>query len=83
MQHIDGRWLRFPDETFDGIYSSGSIEHFGGLDFVANAAFEMGRVLKPGGVLTLSTEFKIAGPPAATAGTQVRSCSRRSRSAGT
>ena len=63
VQHIDGRWLRFPDETFDGIYSSGSIEHFGGLDFVANAAFEMGRVLKPGGVLTLSTEFKISGPP--------------------
>ena len=63
VQHMDGRWLRFPGETFDGIYSSGSIEHLGGLDFVANATLEMGRVLKPGGVLTLSTEFKIAGPP--------------------
>src|SRR5204862_1857840 len=29
---------------------------------VANAAFEMGRVVKPGGIVTLATEFKIAGP---------------------
>ena len=43
--------LRYPDDTFDGIFSSGSIEHFGDLQDVANAAYEMGRVLKPGGVL--------------------------------
>ena len=63
VEHMDGRRLRFPDGMFDGIYSSGSIEHFGSLDHVANGAFEMGRVLRPGGVLTLSTEFKLAGPP--------------------
>ena len=62
-QHMDGRVLRYPDETFDGIFSSGSIEHFGELDDVANAAFEMGRVLKPGGILVLSTEFRFSGPP--------------------
>jgi glycosyltransferase involved in cell wall biosynthesis/SAM-dependent methyltransferase len=62
VQHMDGRLLRYPDNFFDGIFSSGSVEHFGSLEFVANAAYEMGRVLKPGGVLTLSTELKLAGP---------------------
>jgi len=63
VQHMDGRHLHYPDNTFDGIYSSGSIEHFGDLDDVASAAYEMGRVLKPGGVLTLSTEIRLGGPP--------------------
>ncbi|MFN2592305.1 MAG: methyltransferase domain-containing protein, partial [Candidatus Dormibacteria bacterium] len=63
VQHMDARDLRYPDETFDGIFSSGSIEHVGELMDVAHAAFEMGRVLKPGGILSLSTEFLLAGPP--------------------
>jgi FkbM family methyltransferase len=63
VQHMDGRVLRYPDNTFDGIFSSGSIEHFGMWPDVASAAYEMGRVLKPGGVLTLSTEFLLGGPP--------------------
>jgi FkbM family methyltransferase len=63
VQHMDGRSLRYPDETFDAVFSSGSIEHFGELLDVAYAAYEMGRVLKPGGILVLSTEFKIDGPP--------------------
>ncbi|HEV2759025.1 MAG TPA: class I SAM-dependent methyltransferase [Acidimicrobiales bacterium] len=63
VQHMDGRRLLYPDDTFDGIFSSGSIEHFGDFNDVAAAAHEMGRVLKPGGVLSLSTEFKLAGPP--------------------
>jgi len=62
-QHMDGRALRYPDDTFDGIFSSGSIEHFGLMEDVAAAAYEMGRVLKPGGVLALSTELRISGPP--------------------
>ncbi len=63
VQHMDGRWLRYPPDTFDGIFSSGSIEHFGELHDVAYAAYEMGRVLKPGGILALSTEFRLSGPP--------------------
>lgn len=63
VQHMDARWLRYPDDTFDGVFSSGSIEHVGELADVANVASEMGRVLKPGGVLSLSTEFRISGPP--------------------
>jgi len=33
------------------------------LEFIANASYEMGRILKPGGILTLSTEFKLPGSP--------------------
>ena len=61
VQHMDGRCLRYEDETFDAIYSSSSIEHFGDWEDVTAAAREMGRVLKPGGLLTLSTEYRIAG----------------------
>lgn len=62
VQHMDGRCLRFPDNTFDGIFSSGSIEHFGDLGDVAAAAYEMGRVLRPGGVLSLATVVRAGGP---------------------
>jgi SAM-dependent methyltransferase len=62
VQHMDGRKLNYRDETFDAIYSSGSIEHFGGATSIANSAYEMGRVLKPNGILSISTEFKISGP---------------------
>ena len=61
VQHMDGRRLEYPDDTFDGIFSSGSIEHFGDFTDVAHAAYEMGRVLKPGGVATLSTEYLLRG----------------------
>lgn len=62
VQHMDARSLRYPDEFFDGVFSSSSIEHMGELADVANAAYEMGRVLKPGGILSLSTEFRLNGP---------------------
>ena len=65
VQHMDGRVIDYPDGSFAGIFSSGSIEHFGELPDVAAAAFEIGRVLEPGGVATLSTEFLITGPSGA------------------
>ncbi len=61
--HQDARALDLPEDEFDGVFSSGSIEHFGSLQSVANAAYEIGRVLKPGGIATIATEFKVAGPP--------------------
>ncbi len=61
--HQDARALDLPDDEFEGVYSSGSIEHFGSLPYVASAAYEIGRVLKPGGVAAIATEFKVAGPP--------------------
>lgn len=62
VQHMDALALRYEDSSFDGIFSCGSIEHFGSMENVATAAREMGRVLKPGGILTISTEYRISGP---------------------
>ena len=63
VQHMNALDLQFEDNSFDGIFSSSSIEHFGTLGDVRRAAEEMCRVLKPGGVLSLSTEFRIDGKP--------------------
>ncbi len=60
--HTDARLLSLPSNFFDGVYSAGSIEHFGSLEAVAAAAEEIGRILKPGGVAVISTEFRIDGP---------------------
>lgn len=60
--HSSALELNLPSETFDGVFSSGSIEHFGSLEGVAEAAREIGRILKPGGVASIATEFRIDGP---------------------
>lgn len=60
---MDGRQLAFQDHTFDVAYSLSSIEHFGGLEGAAATVREMGRVLKPGGILALATEYVLNGPP--------------------
>ncbi len=61
---MDGRSLDFPDGTFDVSYSLSSIEHFGGFEGAAQTMREMARVLKPGGVLALATEYILSGPSA-------------------
>jgi SAM-dependent methyltransferase len=63
VQHMDALALRYEDNSFDGVFSCGSIEHFGSLENVARSAREMARVLKPGGILSISTEYRIDGPP--------------------
>ena len=60
--HSDARILDLPSNFFDGVYSSGSIEHFGGLKAVESASIEIARILKPGGVASISTEFRLDGP---------------------
>lgn len=62
VAHMNALHLEVPDESFDGIFSSSSIEHFGDHADVARSLDEMYRVLKPGGILSLSTEFRLAGP---------------------
>jgi SAM-dependent methyltransferase len=69
VQHMDGRRLEYPDASFDGIFSCGSIEHFGTWDDIGRAGDELFRVLKPGGVLALSTEYLIDGPDHGSVGT--------------
>ncbi len=63
IQHMDAYELAYEDETFDGIFSSGSIEHFGGLERIGIAMDEAFRVLKPGGTASFSTEFLVEGDP--------------------
>lgn len=64
VRHMDGRALvGIEDESVDGVFSSGSIEHFGTWDDIAQAAREIGRVLKPGGLASISTEFKVNAMP--------------------
>lgn len=63
VQHMNALELRYPDNSFDGVFSSSSIEHFGDLDDVSRAMDEIYRVLRPGGVVSLSTEFRLEGPP--------------------
>jgi SAM-dependent methyltransferase len=60
--HTDARVLSLPTGFFDGVYSAGSIEHFGSLEAVAASAQEIGRILKPGGIAVISTEFRLDGP---------------------
>ncbi len=59
---MDGRKLAFADGSFDVAYSLSSIEHFGGFAGAREAVEEMARVLKPGGVLALATEWRVSGP---------------------
>lgn len=56
---MDGRRLAFRDGVFDIAYSLSSIEHFGGLIGAIEAVCEMARVLRPGGVLVLATEYAL------------------------
>lgn len=62
VQHMDARELRFESDSFDGVYSSSSVEHFGEPADVVQALSELHRVLKPNGVATLSTEYRLRGP---------------------
>ena len=69
VQHMNALELRYEDESFDGIFSSGSIEHFGDLENIHKSVEEMYRVLRPGGVVALATEFRLGGPPPGLPGT--------------
>jgi SAM-dependent methyltransferase len=69
VQHMDARKLQHPDGAFDAVFSSSSLEHFGAHADVARSVDEIYRVLKPDGVLSLSTELRLAGPDPGMPGT--------------
>ncbi len=55
---MDGTDLSsFEDGTFDIAWSLSSIEHFGGHERAGDAVREMGRVVRPGGVVVVATEL--------------------------
>jgi SAM-dependent methyltransferase len=56
VRHMDARNLKFPDESFDAVFSLSSIEHFGSWADIRRSAWEIGRVLRPGGAAFIATE---------------------------
>jgi SAM-dependent methyltransferase len=58
---MDGTQLEFPSDSFDIVFSFSSIEHFGGEDYsgALKSLKEMERVLKPGGIAVVATEYII------------------------
>jgi SAM-dependent methyltransferase len=61
VQYMNALDLRYDDASFDAVFSSSSIEHFGGRDEVRRALQEVERVLRPGGIFALSTELHVDG----------------------
>lgn len=63
VKNMDATKITFDDNIFDCVFSFSSIEHFGDKKKITQAVQEMARVLKPGGVLVISTEFRINPAP--------------------
>jgi SAM-dependent methyltransferase len=59
LRRMDARRLEFPDACFDLAFSVSSIEHFGRPAEIAASLGEVRRVLKPGGLLVLTTELRL------------------------
>ena len=60
---MDGTKLEFPSDSFDIAFSFSSIEHFGGENHsgALKSLKEIERVLKPGGIAVITTEYIING----------------------
>lgn len=63
VKNMDATEITFDDNIFDCVFSFSSIEHFGDDTKITSAVQEMARVLKPGGVLVISTEFRLNPVP--------------------
>jgi len=57
FQNADGTNLPYADESFDFCWTISSIEHFGGHGAAAQSMREMARVTKPGGIVSVVTEY--------------------------
>jgi SAM-dependent methyltransferase len=57
VYQMNGTDLKFPENSFDFAFTLSSIEHFGSRENITKAMSEIFRVLKPGGILCLTTEL--------------------------
>ena len=60
LQEVDARKMPFPDASFDVVFASLSLHHVGNGADRKQAASEMMRVLKPGGVILIYDILPIA-----------------------
>ncbi len=60
VHDMSGLELKFPDASFDIVYTLSSIEHFGGHEAATTAMREMARVTKPGGVACIVSELLLS-----------------------
>jgi SAM-dependent methyltransferase len=66
VQHMTPQDLRFSDDTFDAVFTAGALDDCHDAEALGRALEEMHRVLKPGGVLSLTVELHLEGPRAGT-----------------
>jgi SAM-dependent methyltransferase len=57
VRHMDMTQVEYPDESFDFVWSCCSIEHVNNFKDLHKVYQEIHRILKPGGIAALTTEF--------------------------
>lgn len=57
VKHMDMTRIEFPDHSFDFVWSCCAIEHVNGFEELHQVYREIHRVLKPGGIAALTTEY--------------------------
>lgn len=63
VQHMDMTRLDYPDASFDCVWSCCAIEHVNQFRDLHQVYAEIHRVLKPGGIAALTTEFNVTDSP--------------------
>jgi SAM-dependent methyltransferase len=61
VRSMDMTAIDYPDESFDFVWSCCAVEHLNNFQDLHQLYREIHRVLRPGGIAALTTEFKIAG----------------------
>jgi len=61
VRHMDMTAIDYPDDSFDFVWSCCAIEHLNNFQDLHRLYQEIHRVLRPGGIAALTTEFKVAG----------------------